>query len=117
MTDLFHLPNIDFNHFGKSSTFKGELLVMGPTFIASNFSGSITISDPKTKLTIEHSGNVDGIITGGSIIIIGKFKGEIITGQTVIIHPCARVSGKITATNIQIYPGSEVNAELVTQQT
>ncbi len=91
---------------GEGTTFNGELQLDGLLRIDGDFIG--TIRTPGTVL-IGKSGRVESTIEGGTIVIGGVVKGNVIAGEKVVILSTGMLIGNVTAPRLIIEEGVLLN--------
>ncbi|MFC1510334.1 polymer-forming cytoskeletal protein [Candidatus Omnitrophota bacterium] len=85
---------------------QGSLVFKDPVNlkINGNFSGSL---ETKGTLTIGGKSEVEANITGDSIIIAGKVKGDITANTMLVLMPTATLSGNIHIRKLNIVEGAQ----------
>jgi len=95
---------------GEGTTFNGELQLDGLLRIDGDFIG--TIRTPGTVL-IGKSGRAESTIEGGTIVIGGVVKGNVIAGEKVVILSTGMLIGNVTAPRLIIEEGVLLNGNCV----
>lgn len=101
---------LNYNVLGRDTVFEGDLKIKGDTLINGQFNGSITVLD-QSKVTIEKDCHVEGDLYGHDIEVHGNFSGSLKASGVLTIRSSGNVSGKIQASQLNIYPGAIVNME------
>jgi cytoskeletal protein CcmA (bactofilin family) len=89
-------------YLDRGAKISGKLHFEGPARIDGQVDGEIAGKD----ITIGESAVVTAQITGESIIVCGKVKGEITASQRLEIRPTAKVSGNISAPKLIVQEGA-----------
>ena len=89
--------------FDQDTLFSGDLSFKGSFRIDGNFKGKI---ESDSMLIIGDTGSVDAEVKIGYIIINGEFKGNIQASEKVEIHEHGRVTGTISAPQLQVEEGA-----------
>ena len=113
MENNLELKNQEFTYLGKGSKITGDFHLKGMAYLAAELEGKIFMQANST-LTIERSGSFNGHIECEHIEIFGLFKGTLNARGKVIVHPSAKVDGRINARDLIIYPGADVNMDAQT---
>ncbi len=84
---------------------KGTLTFNDPVNLRINglFSGSL---QTKGTLTVGESANVEARITGESVIIAGKVKGDVVASTMLVLMPSAELLGNISTPKLNIVEGA-----------
>lgn len=110
MKNHIDLHNQDFSFLGKNSIISGEFHFEGPAHIASRLNGDVYM-EKKNDLCIERNGHITGTIKCHNIEIYGTFEGTLEASGKIIIYPPANITGKISASDLVIYPGAILNID------
>lgn len=102
--------HLSYNVLGAHTIFEGELKLTGDTLISGKVTGSIVVVD-KSKITLERCSEVEGDIYGHDIEILGNFSGSLKASGILTIKSSGKVSGKIQANQLNIFPGAIINME------
>jgi len=113
--DHLNLHEQNFSFLGQESKVVGLFQFKGPTKISSNLEGEIDMLS-EDLLTIEVLGKIKGNIRCHDLEIFGNFEGVIYAKGTIIIHHTASIYGEINATNLIVKPGSQLNADIHTNE-
>lgn len=108
--DYINLESQDFSFLGKGSHLEGSFQLKGTTRLASFIEGSINMKD-NADLFIETSGKIRGEIVCHNLEVYGEIEGVVRATGKVSLYPPARFSGEISAENLVIYPGAQVNMD------
>lgn len=109
-----NFKKIQFTVIGKDSALEGDLIFKGDTIVNGKLKGTITVLD-NGKVTLERESVTEGQLYCHDIEVLGEFSGSINASGNLIVRSSGKLSGKIQAKNISIYPGAEVNMEGETQ--
>ncbi len=101
---------LNFSVLGKNSYLEGEFKFTGETLLNCKLKGSILMQDD-AKLTLERSSEVEGQIYAHNVEVFGSFTGSINASGTLSIRSSAKISGKIQAGKLSIFPGAHINFE------
>lgn len=101
---------LNFSILGKDASLEGDLKFQGDTILSCYVKGTINMAD-KSKLTLERGSHVEGNIYCHDIEIFGSFYGTVNASGTLSIRSSGIVSGKVTANQMSIYPGAQLNFE------
>ncbi len=99
----------DFSFLGRGKA-KGEFVFEGITHLAGEVEGKITM-EQAADLFLERTALVRGEIYARDINIYGEFKGTIFSSGRIVVYPPAKISGKIHAKNLIVYPGAVLDVE------
>lgn len=105
---------LNFTVLGKACEYEGDLRLRGDAMICSRVLGSLTMLD-ESKLVIEREAYIEGSIYCKDIEVFGEVNGSINASGKLTVRSSAKVSGKISAANMSIYPGAILNMEGSTQ--
>ena len=94
---------------GRTIKIKGNITSEDSIIIEGKVTGNI---QSKNTVTIGKSGNTNGKIEAELINIIGKAKGDIITGKKLKIHSFAKFYGNINSENVVIEEGGIFNGNM-----
>jgi cytoskeletal protein CcmA (bactofilin family) len=89
-------------YLDRGAKISGKLHFEGPARIDGQVDGEIAGKD----ITIGESAVVTAQVTGESIVVCGKVKGEITASQRLEIRPTAKVSGNISAPKLIVQEGA-----------
>lgn len=101
---------INFSVLGKGCEYEGDLRLRGDATVNCKVLGSISIMDD-SKLVIEREAYVEGSIYCKDVEIFGEVNGSIIASGSMVVRSSGKVSGKIAAGSMSIYPGAILNIE------
>ena len=99
----------DFSFLGRGKA-KGDFVFAGITHLAGEVEGKITM-DGEADLFLERTALIRGEIHAKDINIYGEFKGTIFSQGRIVVYPPAKISGKIHAKNLIVYPGAVLDVE------
>lgn len=102
--------SINYNIIGKETTIEGNLNLSGDTIIAGTVLGDI-MAAPNTNIILERDSLIKGNMNCFQLEIFGDFEGTLLVHSKLIIRSSAKVTGKIEASSLVIYPGALVNME------
>ncbi len=85
---------------------KGGLSGEEDVVIEGRVEGNINL--PQKLVTVGEQGKVDARIVAGTVIVAGKFRGEILAGERVDIRDTGSVEGDITSPRLAIALGAYV---------
>ncbi len=108
--DFEAAKKLDFTFIGHHSKLIGQFIFLGPTFLASNLEGEISM-DGTAPLRIEKMAIIKGTIRGHDIDIFGEVEGKIISSGKVTIRSTAIIKGEIHCKNLVIHPGANLELE------
>lgn len=101
---------LGFTVLGKDCEYEGDLRLRGDAIIDSKLVGSLTMLD-ESKLVIERDASIEGSIYCKDIEVFGNIEGSISASGSLTVRSSGRVSGKVTAANLSVYPGAVLNIE------
>ena len=104
-----------FNFIGKDSTFNGDFILSGDTHVFGKINGKIS-GPPEAKLIVEYTGQIEGDISGVSIIIHGQLLGDIKQAERVEITSTGKVKGSIESKTFEIFPGAKIIGQIKSQK-
>ena len=110
MIDANELRKEELTIIGESNTLIGEFHFAGIIRIHSKIQGILNF-DSESTVTLERTSEVNGEINCHDIDIFGKVIGDIKASGVITIRPSAIIKGQISAQNMTIYPGANVNIE------
>jgi cytoskeletal protein CcmA (bactofilin family) len=91
------------NYLDKGSKIMGKLFFEGPARIDGQVDGEISAND---VLVIGESAVVTAKLNAVSVLIAGRFSGDIIAGKRVEIRPTAKVLGNVTTPVLVVHDGA-----------
>ena len=100
-----------FNFIGKDSTFNGDLILSGDTHVFGKINGKIS-GPPEVKLIVEYTGQIEGDVSGVSIVIHGQLLGDIKHAERVEVTSTGKVKGCIESNTFEIFPGAKIVGEI-----
>ena len=109
-TTIFDLKEKNFSLVGAQSHSEGEAYYDGHVRFHGTHQGTLKMS-PESKLIIEKRGSISGEINCHELEVYGLLEGICHSSGRIIIYPGGKVSGKIHAESLIIYPGAMVNIE------
>lgn len=86
-------PSEERNYLAKGSRVSAKLSFQGPARIDGEFEGEIIATD---NVILGDNAVVTAEIKAASIIVAGRFSGDMTVSDGIEIRPSARVSGKLT---------------------
>ncbi len=110
MEASFNISNQNFSLLGKGSKIKGTFIFSGLTRLNSSIEGEI-VMETSDDLYIEKDAVVNGHIKCHNLNIYGIFEGTIMATGKVCLYPCSQMTGKVSASHLQIHPGALVEFE------
>ncbi len=87
----------------EDATFEGKLIFEGNVHVNGKFKGEVYSSG---ELLVGKTGNVDGTVEIGTIVIHGEVSGSIKASQQIVINSPAVVRGDIAAPSLIIEEGA-----------
>lgn len=108
--DIEDFKTTRFSVLGAGTKLVGELHFSGRTAISGEIEGHL-IALPGAQLIIEKTAHVRGSITGVDVEVHGTVEGKIVATGTLSLKPNCHVSGELTAGNLVIYPGAQLDSE------
>lgn len=103
--------SLRFTVLGKDCEYEGDIRLRGDAIVNCKLTGTITMLDGDSKLTIERSAEVEGSIYCQDAEIFGEVKGSISAAGSLVVRSSAKVSGKVSAAGLSVYPGAVLNIE------
>jgi cytoskeletal protein CcmA (bactofilin family) len=91
------------DYLDKGSKIMGKLFFEGPARIDGQVDGEISAND---VLVIGESAVVTAKLNAVSVVIAGRFSGDIIAGKRVEIRPTAKVLGNVTTPVLVVHGGA-----------
>lgn len=110
MGQYLNLESQDYTFIGKNSKIKGEFHFYGPTTVAAQLEGSITISE-NSLLRLDRNSSFLGEIRCQDIQIYGNVEGSIFSSGKVTLFSTASFKGVVKAKSLDIHPGAKVDME------
>lgn len=101
---------LNFSVLGTETYLEGNLKFDGDTIVNGRIQGTITILN-QSKVIFERSSSMEGDLYAHDVEILGHFSGSINASGLLTIRSSAKVSGKIKADRLSIYPGAIVNIQ------
>jgi len=99
---------------GQSIRIKGAITAREPFLIAGQVEGTVEV-DGHT-LTVAESASVAATVTGETVVIQGRLKGELSASTKIVIQPSATIEGGFSAPTISVADGATIHAKLRTTQ-
>ena len=94
------------SHLGAGSRIVGELSFPGTVELPGYVKGRVDAD----AIEIEETGEVEGELHAASVVIKGRFNGQVIGGN-VKLHTSARVAGDISYESLSIDSGAELEGK------
>lgn len=108
--------SLNFSVLGKGCEYEGDLRLSGDTVVNCKIFGTITILDG-AKLTLERNAYVEGSIYCKDIEVFGELNGSVNASGSLVVRSSGKISGKIAANNMSVYPGALLNIEGHAEET
>lgn len=117
--DFHMLQEKKYTFLGEEGHLEGQFKFSGLVRMASTMKGELTMGESSEEnegnhLTIERNGFFEGKMTCHHLDLYGEVWGEIHSTGRVVIHPTGRIQGKISAHQLVILPGAELDGEVHT---
>ena len=101
---------------GVGTRVEGNISFTGGLRIDGEVKGNITSENPdEGMLVISEKASVEGSISVGHVVINGTVIGPVFAGQSLELHPSARVTGDMEYRQIEILQGAVAQGRLVHQ--
>lgn len=110
MDHYLDLESQEYTYIGNKSQLKGEFHFYGPTALASEIEGDISISED-SLLRLERNARFKGTISCHDIHIYGQVEGTVKASGKVTLFPTASFQGTMKAASLNIHPGAKVDME------
>lgn len=101
---------LNFSVLGQGCEYEGDIKLKGDSIIDCKITGSITMLDD-SKLIIERDAYIEGTIYCKDIEVFGELNGTVNASGSLTVRSSGKVSGKISAANLSVYPGAVLNIE------
>ncbi|MDP7190417.1 MAG: polymer-forming cytoskeletal protein [Alphaproteobacteria bacterium] len=93
---------------GDGISFRGETIICENLIV----SGKLEASASCSRLKISDTGTVFGNVTASNAEIRGVFEGFLLVKGCLIIHPGARVFGRVTYAGLRIFRGGKLLGDI-----
>lgn len=103
-TQTSSTPSNARSHFAAGAKLSGDLTVPGVIELFGQADGKITAD----TILIEEGGSAVGELRANTVVIKGRFEGQVI-GGAVTLHSGAQLSGEIYYATLKIDSGADVN--------
>lgn len=108
--------SLRFTVLGKDCEYEGDVRLRGDAIVDCKYLGAITMLDD-SMLTIERDAYVEGSIYCKDAEIFGEVKGDVNASGSLTLRSSAKVSGKVSAGSLSVYPGATLNIEADAEKT
>lgn len=102
--------SLSFTVLGRDSEFEGDIKLRGDAMINSRLIGTVTMQDDG-NLVIERNAYVEGAIYCKDVEVFGEVNGTINAAGSLVVRSSGKVSGKVSAASMSVYPGALLNAQ------
>jgi cytoskeletal protein CcmA (bactofilin family) len=101
------LEQINYSYLGEFGLLKGEIRLLGPTYIECEIQGHLEVIDD-ALVTLGRKSRLNGTLQCSYLEVFGRVQGTLRVHETLTLHPSAIVEGEIFAKNLIIRPGAKV---------
>lgn len=102
--------SLHFTILGKECEYEGDIRLKGDAMVNCRVLGSIAMVDD-SKLVIERDAYIEGNIYCKDIEIFGEVNGTLNASGSMVVRSSGKVSGKVSAASMSVYPGAILNIE------
>ena len=97
---------------GQSIRIKGAITAREPFLIAGHVEGTVEVDGH--ALTVAEGASVAATVTGDTVVIQGKVKGELSASVKIVIQQTATIEGGFRAPTISVADGATIHGKLET---
>src|SRR6202050_5639414 len=99
---------------GRSANVQGDIEFAGGLHIDGRITGSVRATHGSgSSLSVSEHGGIEGSVGASNVVLNGRFTGDIIGSERVVLGGKARVRGNVHYGVIEMALGAEISGKLV----